>query len=320
MKIINKLVIIIFFLGSVFYGCATVPTQPTRPDIWPNEQGTKRIYYIPQKMASAAEAVGTIKNLQNEFVEWGAGINFSSIDVDPYGLRAKWEWTETSQQTEYVPSYGGMFIGWNYIPIYSGSYQTKTFTQQERDMFALPFNEIEDIELLHMPYLDRSFKWGLIIRLKDNKIVNLRVSNERNLLQLSNAIASLAMERGIKLKKYYFGCVVTELSPAQSKDLEIPHGTGLLVIDLHKNSPAENSGIRFLDVLLEFDNTQLKKGTDLGSSIVKAYNSGKKVVPLKILRREAVIHRVVDVKTGNELSREVIEQKIKIIEGNVNIR
>lgn len=313
MRKIDNFVFMLTFLALFFCGCATVPTQTAQSPIWPKQTPYKTLHYVPQKMASADEAIGTIKNLQRDFVEWGAGMPFSSIDIDPYGLRTKWEWTETSQKTAYVPSYGGMFVGWNYIPIYSGSYQTQTSTQQRSDMFLTPFNEIKHLGLYHMPDLPREFKWGLVVSLEDNKSVSLRVSSENYLFKLSNAIATLAMERGVKFSKFMFGCATSELTPEQSQSLGIPPGNGMLVHGINRNSSAEKSGIQFLDVLLEFDNVPLKTPQDLIGAIQNAYNSGKKVVPVKIIRREKITQPVVAPKTQEVLRTEVIEQPVERI-------
>jgi hypothetical protein len=299
-------------------GCVTFPTTPTTPpSIWPQQSTDEALYYVPQKMSSVDEAIGTIKNLQQNFVEWRAGMNFSSLEVDPFGIRAKWAWTETSQQTAYVPSYGGMWVGGRYIPTYSGTYQTQTSTQEKNDMFIIPFNEIKDLDLWHMPNINNLFKWGLVVRLENDKEVQLRVSDESYVFKLANAMATIAMERGVKFPVRLFGCYSTNLTPQQSGNLRLPPNTGQLVVKVIKNSPAEKSGVQFLDVLLECDKVPLKSAEDLGRALKNAHDARKKVVSIRIIRREKISQPVIDPKTQKVLRTEVIEQKVeKVIDFN----
>ncbi len=296
---------------SVFLlsGCATMPMG--KPSTWPQRDNLETLYFVPQKMASVDEAIGAIKNLQQNFVEWKAGINFSNLEVDPFGMRAKWVWTETSQQTAYVPSYGGMFLGSTYVPVYGGSYQTQTYSQAQNGMFIIPFNEIKSFDLWHMPTLPKTFKWGLVVRVKNAPPVMLRVSDEASLVKLANAISTIAMERGAGFLKFWLGCTVQPLTPQQSEIMGLVPNTGLLVVRVVKNSPAEKSGIRFLDVLLEFDRIPLKEGKDLINAVQGAYKAGKKSAPVKFIRRENVSQPVINPQTQKVLRTEIIEQKIE---------
>ncbi len=297
--------------------CVTVPRQTTPPSIWPQQSTDEELYYLPQKMSSVDEAIGTLKNLQQNFVEWQGATLFSSLEVDPFGMRAKWAWTETSQQTVYVPSYGGMWVNGQYIPTYSGSYQTQTSTQEKNDMFVIPFNEIKGFDLWHMPNINNLFKWGLVVWLENNKQVRLRASDESYLFKLANAMATIAMERGVKFP-VLFGFSVNKLTPQQSGNLGLPPDTGLLVVQVLKNSPAEKLGLQFLDVLLEFDKVPLKSDEDYSRALKTARDAGKKVVPVRIIRREKISQPVIDPKTQKVLRTEVIEQKVeKVIDFNL---
>jgi hypothetical protein len=297
--------------------CVTVPRQTTPPSIWPQQSTDEELYYLPQKMSSVDEAIGTLKNLQQNFVEWQAGRDFSSLEVDPFGMRAKWAWTETSQQTVYVPSYGGMWVGGYYTPIYSGSYQTQTSTQEKNDMFVIPLNEIKYLQLWHMPNINNLFKWGLVVWLENNKQVQLRVSDESYLFKLANAMATIAMERGVKYSMP-LGFTLRTLTPQQSQNLGLPPATGMLVVGVEKNSPAEKLGLQFLDVVLEFDTVPLKNFDDVRRAAKNAIAAKKKVVPIRIIRREKISQPVIDPKTQKVLRTEVVEQKVeKVIDANL---
>jgi len=102
----------------------------------------KWYWYRPEILPSVEEAMGTLKNLQQSFVEYTAGQHFKTFDLDKYGLRTKWEWTETTQTTEYVPTYGGSFFGSTYVPYYGGTNQTRINTNQHEGAFVIPFAEV----------------------------------------------------------------------------------------------------------------------------------------------------------------------------------
>lgn len=190
-------------LCLVTSGCS-IPTTPAAKSIWPTASGYIWVNHTPERMGSADQAIGIIKNLQNSFVEWGAGYHFSSFNVDEYGLRTKWEWTVAQQQTTYVPSYGGFFVGWDYVPTYSGSYQTQTHTTQHNDMFIIPFADIKALNLYHMPTFPRNFKYGVVVE-TDKGRTGLRVEDEKSLLQLTDALATLAWLQGATLPKFTLG-------------------------------------------------------------------------------------------------------------------
>ncbi|MBN1378897.1 MAG: PDZ domain-containing protein [Gammaproteobacteria bacterium] len=310
MRIAIKSALFVSFAALLLAACVTVP-QTGQSSIWPQQKPYITLYYQLQQIGTADEAVGTIKNLQRDFVEWAAGIPFSNIDVDPYGLRAKWEWTETSQTTAYVPSYGGMFVGWNYVPIYGGSYQTQTSSQQKNDMLMIPFNEIRNVALYHMPDFPREYKWGMDVWLQNDRRVSLRVSNELYLKKLSDAIVTLAIERGVQFNRHSLGCEIGALTPEQSQKMGITPGAGLLVHAVSKNSPAEKAGIRFLDVLLEFDSVPLATGPDIIGAVQNATGSGQTTVPVKLLRLEKVPREVIDPNTNKVLKTEMVEKPVE---------
>ncbi len=283
---------IVCILMVFLVGCATTSQVTTPPPVWPSPSGIEWYYYTPQKMASVEEAIGTIKNLEGDFVEYNAGLNFSSLEVDPYGLRAKWEWTETTEWQEYVPSTGGFFVGWTYVPTYGGSYQTRTSTEQKKDMFIIPFNELLNLETYYLPTLNRQFKWALGVALEGNKGVSIRARDKKCVYQLADALATLAMARGRDLKKEAIGVNVAPLTSKQSTLLGLLPGVGLLVLNVAIGGPAEKGGILFGDVIVEIDHVSIQKLDDLKNVISQSYQAKKEVIPVKIIRRETSVETV----------------------------
>ncbi|MCK4244611.1 MAG: PDZ domain-containing protein [Candidatus Omnitrophica bacterium] len=258
-------------------GCATT-SYNAKKSIWPPSHPYYQWYhYVPAKMASTEEAIGTIKNLEKNFVDWKAVVPFSSLDVDRYGLRAKWEWTETKQYSTYEPSYGGFFVGRRYIPTYSGSYRAHEHKEKHRDSLIIPFTEVSALILRYLPTTKRRFKWGLIVSLKDKKVIALRCLDEKSARQLANAITTLSNFDSLSMPRLGFGFRV--LTAEQSEALNLGPGIGTLVYDVAIGSPAYKAGIKFLDVIMEIDGVPSEK-----YNYSKLKNPSKKSVSMKILR------------------------------------
>jgi hypothetical protein len=273
-----------FALGTLLAsGCTLAPLEQQAKSIWPAPIQQKQYWYHPEMLSSAEEAIGTLKNLQQNFVEFSAGQFFKTFDVDKYGLRTKWEWTETKQYTEYVPNTGGYFIGWNYVPYYGGSNQTRTSVVQHEGAFVVPFAEVSSLGIYYYPYLNRKFLWGLVVYLDNNNIVALRAPDEKTVKQLANAIATLSREQGRIVRRSRFGINPAPLTQQQSAELALQPRTGLLIYEVAVGSPAEKGGLRFLDVILEEDGQPVKEASEF-----IALAKDKKSVNLKILRREKI--------------------------------
>ncbi|MDD2679311.1 MAG: PDZ domain-containing protein [Candidatus Omnitrophica bacterium] len=278
----------LLFIVAFASGCATMDylfTEQKDPakSVWPEQNHRKWYRYHPEMLSSGEEAAGTLKNLQENFVEFSAGQHFKAFDLDKYGLRTKWEWTETTETTQYVPNSGGYFVGWNYVPYYGGSYQPRTYTNQYRGAFVIPFAEVYLLEVYHYPYLNLPYKWGLAVYLDNKKPLYLRTPDEKTVRQLANAIATLSKEQGRSLRPELYNLAVLPLKPEQSAELALQPGTGLLIYDVAIGSTAEKVGLRFLDVILEVDSKPVK---DVNELVALAKN--KKSVNLKILRREKI--------------------------------
>ena len=88
------------FVALSLAGCATAP-EPGIPSAqqgsevsWPKIYADETYLFDFSSSLSEAEAVGTIKNLQDSMVEYNANLPFSFLDVDAFGFRARWSWAE----------------------------------------------------------------------------------------------------------------------------------------------------------------------------------------------------------------------------------
>ena len=285
MRKISVLLCIVVFAS----GCVTAPYMQHRQhrqqakSIWPPPVRHK--YYWPswQMLSNAEEAIGVLKNLQHSFVEFTAGQPFKTFDVDKYGLRGKWEWSETTNESVYVPTYGGYWIGGQYVPYYGGTNQIRTNTSQHAGELVIPFAEVSALWIWYDPGLVQEYKWGLSVSLDNKALVGLRAPDEKTIRQLGNAIVTLCKEQGRIMSRYLFGIAVNPLTPEQSAELTLSQGTGLLVLDVYVGSPGEKAGVRFLDVILEVDGQPVKDESELNT-----LSLDKKSVNFKILRREKV--------------------------------
>ena len=145
-------------------------------------------HYVPKKISPIEKAIGTIKNLEKNFVDWDAGVPFSSFEIDRYGLRAKWEWTETKEHQTYDT--GGFFLGWDYVP--TGEYRTHLYQEQHKNSLIIPFSEVTALKLGYLPKESRAFKWGLTVFPGERRPILLRVSDKASACQLADAIATLS--------------------------------------------------------------------------------------------------------------------------------
>jgi hypothetical protein len=266
-------------------GCTSLlyPLGQQAKSTWPGPTGITWYWYRTEMLSSAEEAMGTLKNLQRSFVEFTAGQDFKTFDLDKYGLRTTWEWTETTQYTQYVPNSGGYWIGYHYVPYYGGSYQPSTSTTQHNGALVIPFAEVSSLAIFNSPNIPVTWKWGLEVSLEGKAPIYLRAPDEKTVRQLGNIIATLSREQGRIIKFSSWGFGVAPLTPEQSTELALQPGTGLLIYWVSVGSPVEKVGLRFLDVILEEDGQPVKDVNELVAPAGK-----KKSVNLKILRREKI--------------------------------
>ncbi|MBI5006199.1 MAG: PDZ domain-containing protein [Nitrosomonadales bacterium] len=257
-------------LQTMLAGCATVDSS-----VWPGTNDPNEYYWHePKRMASAEEAIGTIKNLQEYFVQWD-GWTIQNLDIDKYGLRASGSWTEKNK--EWVPSSGGFFAGSTYVPVYGGSVQTSS--TQRQAAFSIPFDSLEMLRLAHFPTIPNKYKWGVIVKYKGEiPTLLLRVRSKDEAKRLIWALETLAAEHGYKFHAD-LGLFGSPLTAEQSSALGIAGGNGLLLTMVYKDGPGEKAGLRAGDVIIFIGKEPIRNG----GSFSNAY-AGKKV--WQMFRRE----------------------------------
>ena len=230
-------------------------TAPPKSDIWPKIYDDETYLTTFDSSWSEGEAVGAIKNLQNAMVESNAGIPFSELDVDPYGLRAKWSWAE------------GSFI--------------KSAT------LIIPFDQVSYLLLEHYPTLNKDYKWGLLVGIANTNPASFRTPTRDAAERLGKAILVLAKARGAKvsLPNVRFGASLGPLSEAQAQAAGILQSAGIIISWVFKESPAEKAGFSPQDIITKADGKPVQKSGDLFSAIDDAAAAGKKEIKIDGIRR-----------------------------------
>lgn len=241
-----KKILIVAVIGfqMLVVGCATTNN-------WPHQKSVGLVeYYWHQRqlLPSKEEAIGTIKNLSPYFVESSGAWQIAAIDIDNYGMRASGTWSETNSQ--WVPSWGGLFIGSTYVPTYGGSVQTSANTRQ--GSFSMPFKDIKWVWLVRFPTISASYKWGVLVSyLGQTPPVTLRVRSEGEARALISAIETIAADHGYDFSNPGFD--IRELTYEQSSEVGLSGGAGGYCAIIFQDGPFDKAGLRSGDIILTID-------------------------------------------------------------------
>lgn len=256
----NKKILLLFVVSVIFLsGCANT----LRTVSWPSRQsGTE--WYKPQYVYSQEEAVSILKSLAGGGKIYGRGISFA--DADQFTFRANIRWQEVHSQTDYVPSYSGFFVGWNYIPVYGGSYQTTTNTLNKEENVSLDFRSISDILIE-----DR------VLYVSSSKNLAIDCGTKAAAQKYADAFYSMLRANGQKLPPsagWYFG----DLSEEQIADIGFK---GALVLGVHNGGPAQKAGLEIGDIIYEAAGKSVENAKALARIISETRNPELKVINWK---------------------------------------
>jgi len=231
------------------------PVSPPKTDIWPKIYDDDTYLTMFDSNWSEAEAVGAIKNLQNSFVEFSAGIPLSDLDVDPYGLRAKWQWSE------------GNFV--------------------KSASLIIPFDQVTSIFLENYPKLKKEYTWGIIVSLTGGSKTSLRTPTRDSAERLGKAIMVLAKARKapLSMPNPRFGASVGALTEAQAQAAGILKNSGVIVFWIFKESPAEKAGLSPQDIITAVGGKSIHSTEELFSAINAAVSAGATQLKIDGIRR-----------------------------------
>lgn len=137
---------------------------------------------------------------------------------------------------------------------------------------------------------------------------------------LASKVVSALVKEG-KVKRAWLGVYIQEVSPDIAKAMGLSEPTGALVTEVLQDSPAEKSGIKRGDIIIEFDGKKVKNYREL-PLMVSLSPVGKKV-SLKIIRdgREINLELVlVEMPEESKISKAPEEQQTEPTEEGIYLK
>lgn len=223
-------------------------------------------WWSPTYMPSVDAALGAIRNLQAAFCQWNGAFDHQQISVDPYGLRVTAALSGVNTSSQWVPNYGGYWVGNKYVPYSGGSTQTTQTPYSKDYTTTVDFGKVRSLSVKQYPNLDRDNKWGLVINYSDGSMVAFRAISEAAVLQLANAIATLTVASGKELATgtgayFYAGKQPVEDEVKLRKSLKWIQDTGAPIVNMEEgNGPFTNAGLQKNDIILKANGEEVKSG------------------------------------------------------------
>lgn len=256
----KKMILFLFVSVILISGCSI----SVKTVYWP-EQNMNFSWYKPAFIYSADEAMSVLKGLTA-----GASINgrnISTVDIDKFTIRVSQKWQEVQQNSEYVPSYGGFFIGWDYVPVFGGSYQKTSTTLNKEDNVAVNFRDISDISIN-----------GRVLYISSASMAVLVCNSQAEAQKFGDAFYSMMKINGLRLPASY-GFTFGAMTQDQEKEIK---KTGPVIAVVYSGGPADRAGLRPTDIVYETNGIKVKTPEDIVNAIKKT--SGEfKALELKVV-------------------------------------
>ncbi len=230
--------------------------------IWPHDESTGLVeyyWYQRQIFSSTEEAVSTFRNLSPYFYHGRNPMTITNISVDNYGMLASGTWSE--ERSQWVSTWGGVFMGSTYVPTYGGYVQSSSVTRQ--GSFSISFKDVKTILLVRYTKKEAPYNWSVIIAYLNNAtpVVSLMVRSEGEARRLISAIETMAARNGFDMSTAGFD--IRALTAQQSSELGLPGGKGGYIARVDKDGPFDKAGLRPGDVILSIDGKEQQGSTGL---------------------------------------------------------
>lgn len=216
-----------------------------------------------EPVADADQAARNIIDLQNFMVLYN-GMRVDKIVVSRDGLAIHARETTIETQSNYVPTYGGSWIGGTYVPYYGGSTVTSAVPVTSERQEFISFRDFAVPDLLYFP--NRNYKWGIYFGSNQaGRNVVLRTSDEALARQFINAATYLIIASNLdKLGGLdTFGMWIVFEDKAAAKKAKWNRDGGLYVTKVAAGGPADKAGIKPGDIIFEANGQQLNRHHDL---------------------------------------------------------
>ena len=152
----------------------------------------------------------------------------------------------------------------------------------------IALHSVRSMDLHYLPNLRERFpkapegrNWN--VRMHAGLLYNFFFRTEDSARNFINAVASLLKQRDMEITFSKFGLMWENVTPAQAADLGKPSGESVLVTMVAIAGPAEQAGIRPLDVICEVNGSKVKNFSHF-SLLLDGISSGTKA-SLALLRR-----------------------------------
>jgi len=248
-------------------------------------------WYEPQPMESVDAAASTIVSLQKFFIFYG-GMNIDQIVVTREGLAIHASQTTVQQNSQYVPSYGGAWIGGRYVPYYGGTTVTLPVPVTSKMQEYVPLARVGKVGILYFPYM--TLEWGVYFRDTEGAgIATLRTSERELAVQFANAAVTLIDKTN---PKYWdlvdsFGLQGTADDPKAFKKAKYKGATGYLIAQVDRGGPAETAGVHEGDIVMSWNGEPWGQSA-LANIVATARTELEPVVDLVVFRdgKEIPLH------------------------------
>jgi hypothetical protein len=127
----------------------------------------------------------------------------------------------------------------------------------------IALDSIRSMDLWYVPDLQESFfkvpqgrNWN--VNIHAGSLYSLFFRAEDSARNFINAVASTLKQRGMNIIFSRFGLMWENVTPAQAADMGKPNGESVLITKVAIAGPADQAGIRPLDVILEVNGTKVK--------------------------------------------------------------
>lgn len=295
------------FMAGVLAASILSCTGGFAADIGDSDLQSIQLYYQPTLMASADEAIAALSLLHDSYCDWRGG-RPSAVFATKSHVDMHTNIHTVEETTQWVPNWGG-FIGpgGSYTPFMGGSNQTSQSEHDDGADITMAPAQILQISLWSYPNLERDFKYGFDLALKqsDGKVVvmSFRTSTIDIAHRLADAFATLAAANFTGDRRFMpsWGLHMDAKDlPAKFAKLGWTQPGGMLVDAILSDSPAQTAGLAANDIVVQVAGRPLADTDALGAMSLAALNgkpSGQ--VPIKVFRNGQTIDLTVPLVNPN---------------------